>query len=238
MSDATDLLELQAADIEIARANKRLDELPEKIAILQVRAKQREATSLADKARLLLRKLEGEVKARQDEDEMLQAKIAQEQEKVMATTDHRAVQSITREMDGLRRRRDKIEMEELQFMERAEKARAQVDAIEEHRAKLAEKEAALIERFREVGGTVQSEIAALTDRRAALAAALGSDALARYESVRDAKGGVGVGRLEGAMCSACRMDLPAERVKELVEGPDVGVCPQCRRIIVVRCEDA
>jgi hypothetical protein len=59
-------------------------------------------------------------------------------------------------MDGLRRRRDKIEMEELQFMERVDKAQSQLAAIEEHRAKLAEKESALIERFRQSAAAFRS----------------------------------------------------------------------------------
>jgi len=238
VSEAVDLLDLQATDIEIVRATKRLDELPEKRAILDVRAKLRDTKALAEKAGMLLRKLESEVKARQDECETLDAKISQEQEKVMSTTDHRAVQSITREMDGLKRRRDKVEMEELQFMERADKARSQVAAVQAHIEKLQGSESDLIERFKEVGGGVQDEIAALTARRGVLAKALDPRTLERYESIREAKGGVAVGRLEGAMCSACRMDLPAERVKELGEGPDVGICPQCRRLIVVRSETA
>ena len=236
MSQAADLLELQTTDIEIARATKRLDELPEKAAILQARAKQREVAVLAQKAGLLLRKLEAEVKVRKDEAEMIDAKLAQEQVKIMATTDHRAVQSISREMDGLKRRRDKIEMEELQFMERAEKARSQVAAIEDHQVKVAATEAGLVDKFKEVGGGVQDEITSLEKRRAQLAKRVSAQTLERYETIRLAKGGIGVGRLEGSMCSACRMELPAERVKDLTEGPDVGLCPQCRRLIVVRDE--
>ncbi len=237
VSEAADLLELQTTDIEIVRANKRLNELPEKAAILQSRAKQKEIVALGEKAALLLRKLDSEVRVRKDEAEMIDAKLAQEQEKLMATTDHRAVQAISREMDGLKRRRDKIEMEELQYMERAEKARAQVAAIEDHRAKLSATESDLIERFREVGGVVQDEISSLQKRRASLTKSISAATLERYESVRVSKGGVGVGRLDGTMCSACRMALPAERVKELLEGADIGICPQCRRLIVVRGDE-
>lgn len=234
MSEAADLLELQSVDVEIVRATKRLDELPEKRAILELRAKQREIHALGAKGGMLVRKLEGEVKSRQDEAEMLKTKLTEEQAKVMATTDHRAVQSITREMDGLRRRCDKIEMEELQYMERADKARGQVAAIEDHQAKLAEKENQLIERFKTVGGGVQSEITSLETKRKKLVKRLPTELVARYESVRATKAGVGVGKLEESRCSACRMDLPAERLHDLQTGPDISICPQCRRLIVVR----
>lgn len=234
MTQPADLLELQSIDVEIVRATKRLDELPEKRAILDVRAKEREAQALGDKADMLVRKLESEVKARQDEVTMIQAKIDQEQTKLMSTTDHRSVQAITREMDGLKRRCDKLEMEELQFMERAEKARSQVAAVRDHVSKLAEKETQLIEQFKDVGGGVQKQLNKLQKRRNALAKSMPVDVLARYESVKEAKGGVAVGKLEGQMCSACRMDLPSTLLQTLKEGPEIGICPQCRRLIVVR----
>lgn len=237
MSEATDLLELQAVDLDILRATKRLEELPEKRAILEARAKQREVQTLHRKAEVLVRKLDAEIKARADEVAMIATKLAAEQAKVMATTDHRAVQSITREMDGLRRRTDKLEMEELQFAERADKARGQIAAIEEHLEKLAVKEGELVERFKTVGSAVQKEITGLEARRAALVKRMPQPLVEKYESVRAAKSGVGVGKLEDDRCSACRMDLPSERLHELQHGPDVGVCPQCRRLIVVRGED-
>jgi predicted nucleic acid-binding Zn-ribbon protein len=234
MNEPSALLELQATDVEILRAAKRLDELPEKKAILEIRAKQREVAVMRDKAEMLVRKLEAELKARQDEISTLTEKIAAEQAKIMETTDHRQVQALTREMDGLRRRVDKLEMESLQYMERADKAKGQVATIGQALEQLAEKETGLIDRFKTVGGELQSQIAKLEARRKKTARTLDPDLLKRYEAARASKGGIGVGKLEEATCSACRMSLPAERVRDLVEGPDVAVCPECRRLIVVR----
>lgn len=238
MQESTALLELQALDVEILRAKKRLEDLPEKTAILESRAKQREIAGMRQKADLLLRKLQAEIKARSDETATITEKLAGEQQKVMSTTDHRAVQSITREMDGLRRRVDKLEMESLKYMERVEKAQAQLVTIDEALAKLADKEAALVKRFQEVGGALQQEIADLEAKRTKLASQLDADLLGRYERARESKGGLGVGKLEGDTCSACRMSLPAERLRDLHNGPDIGLCPECRRLIVVRSEDA
>lgn len=237
-SETECLLELQELDVELLRSKTRLDELPEKRAILELRSKMREAATLRDKARLLVHKLEGEVKSRQDENVMIHSKLADEQVKVMATTDHRQVQAITREMDGLKRRCDKLDMESFQFVERIDKAQAQVDTIEAHIEALAAKEAALIERYKSVGGEIQGQIAQVEARRAKTAKCVSAATLDRYEAIRTSKGGVAVGRLIGSSCSACHMELPAERVKQLLGGPDLGVCPQCRRLIVVRVEEA
>lgn len=231
-----ELLDLQAADVQILRAHKRLKELPEKTEILQLRAKIREMTELKAKVALLVHKLEVDLKARQDESAMIAEKLAGEQTKVMQTSDHRQITALTREMDGLRRRADKIDMESIQFMERIEKANAQVATVEGHLTTLTSKDADLVKRYQAAGTLVQAEIAQVTKERATLASALPAELLSRYESVRDAKGGLGVGRLNGESCTSCHMDLPAERVKALREGPDVGICPQCRRLIVVRAE--
>ena len=236
MTQAALLLALQDLDVEIMRAKKRLEELPEKREILVVRSKIKEVTALHGKADLLVKKLSADLKAHQDEITTLTEKIAGEQTKVMATTDHRAVQSITREMDGLRRRQDKMEMESLQLMERIDKAAAQTGKIDEALGQLSVKDAALCERFKQVGGALQTEIASMERRRAETAAALAPVTVDRYEKVRESRGGIGVGRLDGDACTACRMSLPAERVRELEGGDDISTCPQCRRMIVVRTE--
>jgi uncharacterized protein len=233
MTQASSLLELQALDLEILRSAKKLDELPEKRAILQIRAKQRDVQALRGKADLLVSKLNRDLKAHQDEIATLTDKIDTEQTKVMATTDHRAVASITREMDGLKRRRDKVEMESLQLMERIDKAKAQTVTIDEALTQIAVKEGDLIAQFKSVGGALQTHVAQQEAKRSKVASSLAAELLKRYETSRESKGGVGVGELEGDACTACRMVLPAERVRALVGGPEIGTCPQCRRLIVV-----
>jgi len=233
MTQASSLLELQGLDLEILRSKKRLDELPEKRAILTVRAKVRDVTALHAKADMLVRKLDNDLTAHQDEISMLSAKIEVEQNKVMETKDHRAATSITREMDGLKRRRDKVEMESLALMERIDKAKGQIATIDNALAQLAAQEAMLVKQFQTVGGELQTLIAEDEARRTDLAAAIDSDLIKTYEAARESKGGVGVGRLDGETCTACRMVLPAERVRELSNGPEIAVCPQCRRLIVI-----
>ena len=238
MTQAALLLSLQDLDIEIMRAKKRLEELPEKREILTLRQKIRDVTDLHGRADVLVRKLAADLKAHQDEISTLSEKLAAEQVKVMATTDHRAVQSITREMDGLRRRQDKMEMESLQLMERIDKAGGQMAKIDAALTQLAEKDAQLVTRFKTVGGALQADIADMERRRDETAASLNGAILTRYEKIRESKGGVGVGRLDGEACTACRMSLPGEKLRQLQSGDDISVCPQCRRLIVVRSGDA
>ena len=239
VNQAAALLELQEIDLEIARAERALDELPEKKAILETRAKQREVQTLSSKADLLVSKIEAEIRKAQDETAIVQGKAEEEQAKLMTgqINDHKQVQHISREIDSLRRRKDKLEMDTLKLMERLEKAEGQRDTVRNALEQLAERETVLVERFREHGGELQQAIADNTARRKSVAASLEPDLLKRYESLRGMKAGIGVGRLEGDSCTACRMQLPAEAVASLLAGTDVGVCSHCHRLIVVRLED-
>jgi uncharacterized protein len=237
MNQAALLLEVQRLDLEVLHTTKRLEELPEKQTILDLRHKLRDVSALRHKAELLVHKLRADLKAHQDEIETLTVKIDAEQAKVMATTDHRQVAALTREMDGLRRRRDKLERESLGLMDRIEKATTQSATIDAALEQLTGKEASAIEEFKSVGGALQTEIAGLEAQRAKVAAAITADTVAEYEAARASKGGVGVGRLDGDTCSACRMSLPAEQVGHLTSGPDIAVCPQCHRLIVVRVDE-
>lgn len=228
------LLELQELDLEAMREQKRLDEMPEKLAILETRKKSREVTALRGKAEQLVSQLAQAVSKHEDECAMLDAKIAEEQAKLMGgeVTNPKEVVHITREMDALKRRKDKLEMEEIALMERVEKANGQVAKVDAALAQLATKEGALTEQYKSKGADMLAEIETLKARRTELTAALGADLLKTYESLRESKG-VAAGRLDGAMCTACRMELPGEAVASLLAGPEISTCPRCHRLIVV-----
>jgi len=235
MTEGETLLALMEQDLAIARAVKALDELPEKAAILQLRHRLKEIEGVAEKARAYVQRANAMVAKSADEVEMVQAKIDEEQAKVLSgqVTDPKELRNLTREIDALSRRKDQLEREELGLMEKAESGeaqRAKVDAaLEEGRAK----EADLIERYKSRGGEIQTETARLRAERDAIARTLEGSVLARYERLREAKKGVAVGALKGALCTACRTEIPAGEVQALRAGPEVAECPNCKRMLVI-----
>lgn len=240
MDQAATLLDLQETDLELMRAEKRLDELPEKLEILQTRHKADEVRQLRDKAEELVGRLGRAVSKSEDECSALSDKIEVEQAKMMSgeITNPKEIQHISREMDALKRRKDKLEVDQMELMERVEKAKAQVDKVDAALAQLAAKEAALTERFKHKGSELIAGIDVLRARRSNLASALDPALLARYETARSAKAGIGAGALRDAMCSACRVELPATEVDALLHGPAIGTCPNCRRLLVIDVTEA
>jgi predicted nucleic acid-binding Zn-ribbon protein len=235
MDQAATLLKIQELDLEIRRDEKHLDEMPEKRAILETRARIREVEALRAKAEELVDRLGREVAKNEDETTQLSEKIETEQKRVMSgdVTNAKEIQHLTREIDSLKRCREKLEMEQLALLERVEKAKGQVGKVDIGLEQLRSKESGLVDEFTAKGGALQARVDAATKERASLAGSLDSELLARYESLRESKGGIGAGLLKGDACTACRMELPAERVEDLRSGPSIAICPQCRRLIVV-----
>ncbi|TLM79483.1 MAG: hypothetical protein FDZ70_02880 [Actinobacteria bacterium] len=240
MHPVTALIELQEADLEIVRAEKRLDTLPEKQAILDVKHKAAEVAGLLEKAKQYCGEVDRAVTRGEDEIASLTEKMAAEQAKLTGgeITDHKMVANLSRELDALRRRKEKLEMETTALMEKAEKAAKQAATIEAAIGQLAAKEERLTEAFKKAGGEVLAEIARLKARRDALCKSVPAGTLASYERVRGSRHGIGVGVLKERTCGACGIEIPADRVHVLLDGPDVAECPMCRRLIVVRVPES
>jgi len=234
--DAIDtLLRLQQTDLEIVRAHRQLDELPEKQSLLALRKRVKEIESLGAKADAYIAAMQREMSKNEDEVAQLDDKIDDEQERVMSgeITNPKELQSITREMDALKRRKDKLENEELALMEKMENGRAQRTKVDATLGEAKRKDDALVDAYRTKGGVLQGDIARMENERIELRKALPEDLVKRYDAAREAKGGIGVGVLHGRVCDACRVELPSDQVEKLKAGPDVGVCPNCRRLLIV-----
>ena len=235
MTEGEALVALAEADLAIARAEKALDELPEKEAILALRHRLGEIEAVHEKALAYCAKADHLVAAATDETAMLTDKIEAEQSKVLSgrVSNPKEVQNITREIDALVRKKNSLENQTIALMEKAEAGAAQVAKVERALEEGRAKEAELIARYKEKGGALQTEIVRLKAERDLTASHITQEHLAHYEALRTSKHGIGVGVLEGDMCSACRMALPAERAQAIQAGPEIAECPNCRRILIV-----
>lgn len=235
MSNGEALIALMEQDLEIARAEKALDELPEKRAVLQLRKRLREIEAVRDKAAAYCHKIDAMIAHSADDATTIQAKIDTEQAKILSgeVTNPKELQNLTRELDSLKRRKDAIEYEELGLMEKAEAGQEQLDKVVAALAEGSSREAALIEEFKAKGGELQTEIVRLRESREKVAQQLPAQLRARYDGLRESKHGIAVGVLKGDLCSACRTQIPAQEAQALHAGPEVAECPNCRRILIV-----
>jgi predicted nucleic acid-binding Zn-ribbon protein len=230
------LLELQEHDLALLRLAKDLEEMPEKRAILTARVKLGEIEKLKTRTDAAVHAMEQSSKAVEDKIGALGVKMAHEQEKLVSgeIANPKELQSVSKELDALRRRVEALESELLAQMQKHENGVAQAAKIEAALVEGHRREGELTARFKTHGGEILQQVEAKKRERAALAAMLDPTLLKRYESTRSTRHGVGIGVLENTRCSACRVGLPAGRIAELNAGPDVATCPSCGRILIVR----
>ena len=236
METVSTLLDLQEMDLTILRLSKELDEMPEKRAILAARAKIADIMKLKERTSGVLRHMDQAASVLEDTIAGIKVKMVSEQAKLLSgdIANPKELQAVSLELDALRRRTEQLEGELLVQMQKREDGAAQAAKIDGALAEGARREAEFTARFKARGGEILSRIETEKHARAKLAAALPGDVLARYEAAREAHHGLGVGPLTGSMCGACRVSLPAGKVQELLDGPELGTCPNCGRILIVR----
>ena len=234
------LLDLQALDSALARLQHRRGTLPE-LAEMQrldglvdalrdgiVRA-ETEVSDLAREQAKFEREIE-QVRTRRDRDE---GRLASG-----AITVAKQLQDLEHEVATLKRRQSDLEDGELEVMEKAETAQAELDALTGQRAQHlqareqaeAARDAALVE--------IDGELQRTTAERAELAASLPPDLLALYDRIRAAEGGVGAGEISRGRCGGCRLDLMNNEKSEIrAAAPDeVLQHEECGRIMIRTAE--
>ena len=235
MEEPEILLEMQDRDVRIMRLEKQLDEMPEKRAILQARAKIEEVRTLLERTRAAGHAVDAAVKRAEDEIAAVRGKMEAEQAKLLsgAVTAPKELQAISMELDGLKRRSDKLEDEEMALLEKREQATSQEIKVLAVLEVGERKEHELVAAFKARGGDILAQTEQLHAERDALAGKLSPALRDRYEALRSSKHGIATARLEGSMCGACRVSLPAGSIESLLAGPVVATCPNCNRILIV-----
>lgn len=234
------LLELQGLDSTLDRLRHKRRTLPE-IAEMErldalvdalrdgiVRA-ETEVSDLAREQARFEREIE-QVRTRRERDESRLASGA--------ITVPKQLQDIEHEVETLKRRQSDLEDGELEVMEKAETAQAELDELtgrrEAHLTARAEAEGNRDAAFTEI----DAEIAQTEQARVEMAATMPEDLLGLYEKIRAAEGGVGAGAIGHGRCGGCRLDLMNNEKSAIrAAAPDeVLRHEECGRIMVRTAE--
>lgn len=238
MNESRALVELQRCDLDILRLHTQLDELPERAQIINGRRKMADVEKLMERGAASIAAVERVIKSLEDDVAMVSEKLDAEQARLMsgAITDSREMQYVAREMDALRRQRDKAEFTMLEQLEKRETAQGQVAKIDQALTELRAKDGEYVASYRASGGALKTDIERLTVEREKIAVHLSAPLRERYEQLSADRHGVAVGVLENEMCTACHMTLPGGDLRALKGGDPIGRCPLCHRILIVEPE--
>lgn len=236
MSDALEvLLQVQEHDTTVDQLRHRRATLPARAELAEVEA----ATARLEARAAEARGRRGELADRQA---ALEAQIEQsrrrreeiERRLYQGQAAARDLQVMDDEMRQLARHITELEDRELELMEAIEPLDGELQAAEVERDALDARARALRADIASTEAELDAEIGQAAGERDALAAAVPSELLSRYERLRAKLGGTGAARLAGNACTGCHLTLPAMEVDRIRRAPpdEVITCEQCGRILV------
>jgi len=235
-SDLKRLLDLQRVDSAIDRLNQRKADLPEQRTLDEVTAELDQARSAHDAKKTELdavardqSKLEGEV-------QMVDDKIKHESNRLYGgdITSPKELASIQAELDALRRRKNHLEDQDLEVMERREAIDKDMAGLTERLGELEGRSTASAAARDTAAVEIENELSKNAAARASIVPDIDPELLETYEELRPKKGGVAAAALEGGVCRGCGVSLSPVKLDQIRhgEGGDLVRCENCRRILV------
>ena len=203
--DLTNLLRMQQIDLDLMKAKKKLEELPQRATILAARQKKRAIEQKRDQVAELRAQADAKASKLEAED----AEIAEKQ------------------------RRNTLEEELTKLGEELAKIEGVQGQVSRALAELEKQEAAAIASFQREGGALQAEIARMSADREGMSAELSPELRDTYHRTAARTGGVAVGLLTEGRCGVCRTVIDGGRLIDLKAEAPLGTCPHCKRLLVV-----
>lgn len=233
-NDLRNMLELQEVDITAINAEKKLEQLPQRAQLAELSKKKQavleklsQVTKMFDGARRKVTQIE-------DENAILERKREETQAKIDgARGDFRAVQSLTRDLDGIAKRMKTLEDEQLAATEK-------YDQVSSVKKQLDGAIAALDAQALKIRDSFQrdaAELKAISDKARAkhdeIAAQIAPELLKAYSFSSQRGGGIAMARLLEGRCSTCRSIIDDNKMLQIkVEAP-LSKCPSCQRLLII-----
>ena len=232
-TDQNELLRLQSTDTRIGQLENSIRKLPQvaELAALQpevdaLRAKWISATGELEDGRAELKRIESDVA-------LVEARTRRDTERVQHTSSVKDVQALEAELASLARRQNDLEEIELTVMERVDELEKALAAIDEERARVESRAAALEAARDEESGRLAAQREALARDREAIASALPADLVALYERQR-ARYGIGAALLLRGVSMGSNVTLTESDLAEIrrAAADDVVLCPDSGAILI------
>ena len=148
-------------------------------------------------------------------------------------TNPRDLEALEQEAKQVRGLLEKQDAELLELSVQAEESQNKRDSLEKE---LADNRATWESRQTELQSQVKgwdSEVKTLSTQRKEMVDTLDPSTVQGYESLRKAKRGVAVAKVERGLCQACRMSLPTQQQQRVRMGRQTVLCSSCGRMLIL-----
>lgn len=233
--DITNLLQLQQIDLDLMKAKKKLEELPQRATILAMRQKKRAIEEKRDQLFALHSQAEAKVSKLESESASLTEKQRQVQQAIDESQgNYRSVEAHSKELDGFAKRQTMLEEELSTLGDELEKIEGVQNQVSQALAELKKQEAATVASFQQEGVALQANIAHMSTKREELLANLAAHLRDAYARTAKRTGGVAVGLLKEDRCGVCRTTIEGSYLIALRAEAPLGTCPHCKRLLAIK----
>lgn len=228
------LQKLQEVDRTRELSEKEFEKLPHRQAILEVRQKLEEIYKKKIQVQDMLDNAEEAFDKIVNED----AKLTEKQNDIEKTLleakgDYRSVESLSKELHGVEKRKKTLAKDSEQVGEQIERISGVMKQIMSALQSLEAKEKSLVASFREEAGALRAKITEAQQEHITLADQLDPALLKMYEEVVVCCGGVALSSFKDNHCSACRNVFDHGKVIQIKADAPVATCPYCGRMLIV-----
>ena len=232
LSSLSDLLDMQAVDSVTDRLladREGMPELAEHAAAVQAEA---EASAAAAATAERLREADREANRVEGELQLAEQTLQERERRLFAGgMGARETENMRMEVEGLRRQNSTLEDQLLELLERRETAAAAAGEAEREAGEAERVMQGLAETIKGKQSEIDVRLAAQDARRDEIAPLVAPDLMELYEELRERRGGVVVGVLNGRSCGACHMEMSMAEYEEVVEEFPPR-CIHCRAVVV------
>lgn len=140
-------------------------------------------------------------------------------------------QAIGHEIERYENEIRKIEDDELELMDQADKIKLRLEEEEKKAAATKESISRQMKALEEKSGALQGRLEELTKERSDLAAKTDEDLLNRFDRLFASKGDAAVVALEHEVCTGCHMKVTTATSMRVKAGKEIVSCENCGRIL-------
>jgi predicted nucleic acid-binding Zn-ribbon protein len=224
-----DLYEVQKIDLGIRDVQKRLDEIPKDLN--RIEGQVGDLRHDLDKTRLERDTLAKEIKENETNLASENQKLKKWEARLNDIRNQREYLALSREVEGGKRANreteEKIQGLNTRHAELEKKLSEMTSKVGEHEGEVASERAKVDSEESGVREKLDSEM----KRRNELVPKIPKPLLAKYESIRAKRLGIGIVPVVGGLCQGCNMRIPPQLFNILQRGQTVEQCPSCQRII-------
>lgn len=228
------LIDLQKIDLDGLAVKRAYSQHPAHAKIKEIDAALAKLGAVLEVVQEQAHELDKKITLGHDDIETAKAKVQADQLELSKTSDPRTAQMLSKDVDTLLRRIDKIEFDEISLLEQLDTFHNQIASIQEKTEKLNAAREKTDEGLASLKAQVDQKLQNDSLKKDALIALIPSERFDEYNRLMADKKGVAVGEFLNHTCNVCHVKLATTQIDEILDhSGDVCICPSCKRLIVV-----